>query len=133
VRIVVLVSIVALFVATGSAHAQQRGTQRSPQDPAGFTDTLVLVNKKLGQQQWAIVADLDTSTVTGNVFNLDGSDPQFLFCDIDNGDDFTDQEDFASNDLQLSCFAAPGCAATPCGNTWQSVGSRTIAGSFFLP
>lgn len=126
VIIALCASIIVAVLAVTPAHAQ-RSTQLSPDE------VTVLVNKRLGQQQWAIVVDLDAQTAIGNVFNLDGNNPQFIWCEI--LEPFVlDQEDFIGATVQLDCFAALGCAALPCdADAWQPAGTPSIPGSFFLP
>lgn len=129
VAVFAVAAIVSAFVAVPPAHAQ-RGVQLDP------NEELVLVNKRLGNQQWAITMNLNDQTVTGNVFNLDGSNPQFLFCDI-----FEPSIDFFPDDLLenpnvvIECFVAAGCEVLPCDDEerWVDVGERTIVSTFFLP
>ena len=114
------------------AHAQARAVQVTNDSNAQAYSVLVI--KQLGQQQWVVVANFDNEEVTGNVFNLDGSNPQFLRCDI--GEPFPSlQEDVVGVDVQISCWAAAACTAMPCGEdgAWTFVGERAIPGSFFLP
>jgi hypothetical protein len=126
---VVFAAMLAVALSFGSVHAQDRATQLAPDD------FQLLVNKRLGQQQWAIVVNLDDSTASGNVFNLDGGAPAFVWCEIIEPL-VSFQEDFVDATVELHCFVAGGCAALPCGadeNRWQDVGMRTIPGSFFTP
>jgi hypothetical protein len=122
---VVLAVIVASLIATPAVA--QRGVQLA------VDEATLLVNKRLGEQQWAIVVNFEAQTVEGNVFNLDGSDPQFVWCTLDSPFVFG-LEFFIGVTVELSCFAAEPCGPLPCGGAaWQSVGPRSIPGQFFLP
>ncbi len=132
VLIVVFSLAIIMLSSVSLAHAQARAVQVTNDDNAAAYSVLVI--KQLGQQQWVVVANFDNEEVTGNVFNLDGSNPQFLRCDI--GDPFpSDQSEVVGVDVQLSCWAAAACTAMPCGENaaWTFVGERAIPGSFFLP
>jgi len=131
VRALVLGSILVsiILIAANPAQAQSRGVQLTDDD------TSVLVVKQLGQQQWVVVADMDFSTVTGNVFSLDGSSPVFLRCDIIDPDIF-EQADFIGATVTIDCFLAGTCNALPCEDDlerWQPLGESQVVGSFFLP
>ena len=121
-------ALVTLAVVVAAPAHAQRATQLAPDD------VTVLVNKRLGQQQWAIVIDLELKTVIGNVFNLDGSDPVFLYCTLDSPS-VSHLNDFIDATVEITCSVAVGCTAIPeCGGaSWADAGTRSIPGSFFLP
>jgi len=119
--------VLIALAATRTAHAQ-RAVQLTPDGGA------LMINKQLGSSMWSIVVDFDARTVAGNVFNLDGSDPQFLFCDIlESG--IASPADFASfESVVLDCKGADGCGALPCSPAdWTEIGQVAVIASFFLP
>ena len=119
-----------LLVSVGSAHAKSP-VQIAPDD------NTILVNKKVGAEQWVLALNLFDLTLTGNVFDLGGKPPTFFFCDVSFPDDVSAPEDMAGQTLTLDCSSAHGCAALPCDpdTEWQALGgaSITLPGSFFLP
>ena len=117
----------AVLLAASPAHAQ-RAVQASP-DGANL-----LISKPLAGQQWSIVVNFDAQTVAGNVFNFDGSNPQFIYCTI--VDPFVaGPAGFSGIDtVTLECKAAGGCTGFPCTPAeWTDLGSVEVIGSFFLP
>ncbi len=99
------------------------------------TDTILLVNKQVGTEQWVISLDIDDETLTGNVFDLSGKPPTFFSCDVEfSPDEWSEVADIANETLTLTCNVAGGCAALPCTAEWQPLGTTpSIGGSFFLP
>lgn len=111
-----LLSVIAL----ASAGFAASGVQVSPNAKQ------TLVNKAVAGEQWAIVRDTDDGSVTGNVFNLDGSTPQFVWCNPT-----------ASSGDQLSyrCYGASACTALPCGTSddWTLISDVSLPATFFAP
>lgn len=81
----------------------------------------VLINKDVGDQRWSIMRDLGTSTVIGNIFELDGGDPQFLFCEQLNETD---------DSVQLRCASAASCSDTACPE-FEFIADVDLPKSFF--
>ena len=122
--------LVFLVVFTGTAFA------KSPvQIAPDTTDTIILVNKQVGTEQWVISLDLEDETLTGNVFDLSGKPPTFFSCTVDfSPDEWVEVADIATETLTLTCNVAGGCTALPCTTEWQPLGTTpSISGSFFLP
>ena len=121
----------AMLVLSAGTAAAKSPIQIAP-DPS---DTIILVNKQVGTEQWVISLDLDDQTLTGNVFDLSGKPPTFFSCFVSfDPDDPFEPEDLATETLTLDCRVAGGCAALPCEAEWQPLGTTpTIPGSFFLP
>ena len=117
----------AALLVTAPAHAQ-RAVQVSPDG------SNLLINKPFGGQEWSIVVNFDAQTVAGNVFNFDGSDPQFLYCNILE-QPITSPADFANlESVVLDCRAAEGCSSFPCSPaSWTELGQVAVIASFFLP
>lgn len=109
----------------GGGTSQGSGLQRTADGG------LVLVNKPLGAQQWAITQNGDGS-VTGNIFYTDGRDPEFLDCARLRDDGNTDP---AAVVITYNCALAPKCTSTQCPGTgdWMVLGEAQLVGSFFLP
>lgn len=102
----------------------------------------ILVNKQIGQgssaQQWVISLNVDFDTLTGNVFELNGSAPTFFSCDVTwDGDGVVDTiGDLKNQTATLDCMIASGCSALPCdaSTEWHALGAvPPVPGSFFLP
>ncbi len=84
-----------------------------------------LINKDVSDQRWAITLNGDDSTVTGNVFFPDGSDPAFLWCTREGQDDV---------DVILDCYGADRCAAGGCqAGDWTSLFEVRVPEAFFQP
>lgn len=123
-------------VASGSsapdAVAPERPTGRIAQQsnaPAGVQLTpdrkSTLINKDVSDQRWAITLNGDDSTVTGNVFFPDGSDPAFLWCTREGQDDV---------DVILDCYGADRCGAEGCqAGDWTSLFEVRVPEAFFQP
>ncbi|MFM7140611.1 MAG: hypothetical protein ACKO2K_01660 [Alphaproteobacteria bacterium] len=116
------------LLATGEASAQARasGTQMTP-DSRRY-----LINKDVGGERWAISYNLQDRTVTGNVFQADGSAPSFVWCTIAS---HVPAGDPAANQYLLDCWGAPQCEAAPCSDDdWKVIQQGIpIGGSFLLP
>ena len=121
----------AVLVASSATAFAKSPVQIAP-DPS---DTIILVNKQVGTEQWVISLDLDDETLTGNVFDLSGKPPTFFSCTVDfSPDNFTSVAEIAAETLTLTCNVAGGCNALPCEVEGQPLGTTpTIGGSFFLP
>ena len=126
-----LAAVIAfLLVSLGSAHA------KSPLEVTP-DDNTILVNKKVGAEQWVLALNLFDLTLTGNVFDLGGKPPTFFYCDVSSPDDLGVPADLAGQTLTLDCSSATGCGALPCDpkTEWHALGGEpiTLPGSFFLP
>ena len=132
-RIRVLVVLATLLASASVAHA------KSPVQLAPMTDnngdTVLMVNKTVGSEQWVLVLDADNGVLSGNVFDLSGKPPTFFFCDVNfDPDAWTVPAEIASETLTLTCQVAGGCTTLDCTSDWHSVGGGiTLPGSFFLP
>jgi hypothetical protein len=124
---VVVATLITLLVSPPAAHAQ-RAVQVAPDGED------LMVNKPLNGQQWSIVVHFDAQTVIGNVFNLNGSDPQFVHCDIVEPP-ITSPSDFTTIDtVVLDCRGATGCGAFPCSPAqWTELGQVSVIAAFFVP
>ena len=105
---------------TATGHAlggagRASGIQITPDDER------ILINKDVGDQRWSIKRDLGDLTVTGNIFEPGGGDPQFLFCE---------QLNETAEDLQLRCSSAASCSATECP-AFEFIADVTLPKSFF--
>ncbi len=93
-----------------------------------------MISKPVGNSRWVITYNLDDKTVTGNVFNTETDDVDFLWCRILT-DEMVHQPDPLETSYPLQCFMAAGCAEAPCSaSAWtELVGVQPLAGSFLLP
>ncbi|MFP6665000.1 MAG: S8 family serine peptidase [Deltaproteobacteria bacterium] len=90
-----------------------------------------LLSKDLGGERWAIVANADDGTVTGNVFLADGSDPAFVWCSRVGDDGATDPY---ARMITFSCHGANACGEGSCDAAeWNPIAEVELPGSFFLP
>lgn len=104
----VLIFTLALMAFAAEAAAQS--------DAALAPDgKFVMVQKNLGTQRWAIVREQQSKTVTGNVFNSDGS-AQFVWCQHRGGTSY-------------ECIGNDGCTQSPC--QWRPISTVQIPESFF--
>lgn len=116
-----------LFCAPHAAAAQERasGIQLTP-DSHGY-----LINKDVGDERWAIAFDLDSRTITGNVFYPDGRAPRFLWCEQVSA---APDADPAQSEITVACYAAAACDRAPCdSDAWTYVAQVPVSGSFLLP
>lgn len=131
------------LVAPRPAHAQ--GT------PRGATLSLdrlnFLVNKDVGDERWSMslnfvpvpTAEGGVTTrlesVTGNVFQPDGSPPSFVFCTTTPGSTGTLED--PTSEFRFSCQATSACTSTArdcAANAWVQVPEEiALPASFFLP
>jgi len=132
------------FVRPSTAHAQAGGAR-------GATLTLdqlnFLVTKDVGAERWSISYSLEPVvspeglvvnqllSVTGNVYQPDGSPPSFVYC-LEREDSTGTLQDPAS-EFRFSCSGASACAGTAseCAATGWTLISDDIPlqASFFLP
>lgn len=104
---------VALIAGNGSAWAQS-DLEVSPDGER------ILISKDVSGARWAITYEPTDGIVTGNVFPLDGSPPQFLWC--------REVGPLGAPMVELECHQAEGCT------NWQRLGSVVpIPRSFFDP
>jgi hypothetical protein len=124
--ILALLAALALLARDAQAQGSPAGTQMTP-DSRRY-----LISKDVGAERWAISFDLETRTVTGNVFKTDGSPPSFIFCQIKSE---TPAEDPAANAYLLDCYGADACASAPCSDdAWTLIAQDlAIGGDFLLP
>jgi hypothetical protein len=125
-----------LWIAALAALAAPAADAAAQGNPSGLQMTpdsrRYLVSKDVGPERWAISFDLETRTVTGNVFKTDGSPPSFIWCRITSE---TPAANPADNAYLLDCFGAGACEAAPCASdAWIPIGSGIpIGGDFLLP
>jgi subtilisin family serine protease len=101
--------------------ARQSGVQITPDG------SRTLISKDVAGQRWAIGREQSDGTVTGNVFQPSGGDPQFVYCTQLGIDP-------QSGAISLSCSGAGRCVAAPCtADQWTPIGDVTLPGSFFAP
>lgn len=82
----------------------------------------ILVSKEIGTERWAIVQDLSTGTLLGNVTGASGGATRFLWCETL----------AASNtELRFLCSGATDCEAPDCTRTWHLLPQVSVPISFF--
>lgn len=90
-----------------------------------------LISKDVGPERWAITLNADDSSVTGNVFKSDGTEPSFVWCEFlsDDGND-----DLYERELTFECSGADACPGPSCpAGQWTTLATVSLPGSFFLP
>ncbi len=121
-RVLFAAALALLVVAAAPdapAQDRQSGLQITPNGKR------ILISKDVGGQRWAITRNLNDGSVTGNVYDTGGGDPTFLFCS---------QSSATVEEVALSCYGAPRCAAAPCGGVdFQLIADVTLPQSFFAP
>jgi hypothetical protein len=112
-------------------------TEALSSDNKGVQATLdgrrILVSKDVGTDRWAIAANVDDNTLSGNVFRTAGSPPAFVWCE-QTGDDFN--PDIRKRVATYACFGSDACPAVPCdlGAQWVLINDNVqLQGAFFLP
>jgi len=106
-----------------------------------------LVNKDVGTERWSISLNFVPvqrpeggvvpllQSVTGNVFQPDGSPPSFIFC-TQRGDS-TGSLDDPSSEVRLSCQGTGACDSTArdcAASRWSTISDDVrLPASFFLP
>jgi len=112
------------------------------------TDRLnALVTKDVGAERWSISYSLEPTvgsdglvvdqflSVTGNVYQPDGSPPSFVYCK--QRPDSTGTLSDPSSEFRFSCSGASACAGTAsecAANGWTLISDDiTLQASFFLP
>jgi hypothetical protein len=106
--------------------AQERGTQLTP------PQDLVLVNKDVGDQRWAIALDLRTGTATGNVFRRNGGPTSFIWCSATKVELAADPKE---TNYTLDCWGADACPSPPCAiDSWSRIPESPVdlPGSFLF-
>lgn len=98
------------------------------QPPAGVQLTpdgkRTLINKQVGAERWAITVNSDDATVTGNVFQDDGSPPAFLWCE---------EQSRSGGTVGLRCLGSVRCPLGPCSaEDWQLLGEVSLPEEFFF-
>ncbi|HEY8517686.1 MAG TPA: S8 family serine peptidase [Candidatus Binatia bacterium] len=119
---------------TGGAAPGPGGTSGGSGRPSGLQITpdrrRTLISKDVGSERWAITLNPD-QTVTGNVFQANGAEPSFVWCER-TGDD--GNPDPARVIISFSCFGADRCQQQSCSpDEWTFIGDVELPGSFFLP
>jgi hypothetical protein len=125
------VDAIASRIEAAVKEAGTAGSRAAPLGGAGRASGIqitpdgerVLINKDVGDERWAITRNLDDLTVTGNVFQIEGGDPLFLFCE---------QQDQIEDDLEFECFGADRCTDSTCPE-FEFIAEVTLPESFFLP
>jgi hypothetical protein len=125
------VTLAVLLATVGSAHAKS-AVQVTPDE------SVILVNKTVGSQQWVLALNVDVDTLTGNVFDTGGGAATFFACDVTWSDSgvFADVSDLQGQTATFDCSVASGCSALPCDSSteWHALGAVSpLPGSFFLP
>jgi len=123
-----LLGAMAMVLALGAPALAKSPVRMTPDS------TVILVNKDVNGERWAIGLDLDRASVTGNVFTGD-KEEKFFWCGI--VDSTGDAADLATQTLTMHCFTADPCTDVASCLTgfqeWHSIGELQLPGSFFLP
>ena len=139
------------WIAPAQAVLPPRATTAGGATNRGATLSLdrlnFLVNKDVGAERWSISLNFvpvqsaeggvvpQLQSVTGNVFQPDGTPPSFIFC-TQRGDS-TGTLDDPSSEFRLSCQGTSACdsSARDCAATrWSTISDDVrLPSSFFLP
>ena len=121
-RLVVVVGL--LLAVPGWAHARA-GVQTCPDGQR------VLVSKDVGAERWAIMYDMGTHDVMGNVFFTSGEPPAFVWCERTATDGNPNVRNMM---MTFACYGADACATEPCDQRdWHFISDVTLPGDFFMP
>ncbi len=125
-RILAFLSLLPLGLALApSAWGQPSGRQTTPDGRH------VLVNRAESGLQWAISYSPLPGTITGNVFDPAGGDPNYIWCDRVGDDGVLDP---AAIEISWQCEGADACTQSPCdASGWTGLGTVPLGGFFFLP
>lgn len=105
--------------------AQPSGRQTTPDSKQ------VLVNRAQGGLQWAISYTPGDGTITGNVFDPAGGEPQFIWCERMGDDGSLDPREVM---IDWRCEGSFSCTQSPClATNWNELATVPLPGSFFLP
>lgn len=122
---------VALLGACLSLGVAQRGFAAEAGTRSTPDGHQVLISKDVGGERWAMNLDLNSGTLTGNVFFPDGSPPKFVWCERTGTDGSLDP---VSGEIRYRCKGGETCAQAPCADSgWSDLGEVSLPGSFFLP
>jgi hypothetical protein len=107
----------------------------SPAAPTGVQWTpdskLLLVNKDVGAERWAITLVLADYSASGNIFFTDGRAPAFVWCE-NTGQTF--DASAGELDLQYRCFGADAGFGGFASSDWTPIGDDVVLPlSFFIP
>ncbi|MBM4267705.1 MAG: hypothetical protein FJ144_14020 [Deltaproteobacteria bacterium] len=122
-----LASALVLVLSSGTdVRAQNAGVQLTPDSRT------YLISKDFGVERWSISVNLDDRTITGNVFETDGSPPSFIWCEITS---ILPSADPAQTQYTFDCLGSDACSEEPCTTSdWRPIGSGLVAdGDFILP
>mgnify|MGYP000855451849 CR=1 FL=1 len=72
----------------------------------------LLVSRDIGGLRWTILQDLETGAVTGNVYDLGGGEPRFVWCAIGA---------VPEPNISFSCSGATSCETEDCSQDWQAL------------
>lgn len=116
---------VLVAVLPGLAWPQPSGRQTTPDGRH------VLVNRAEAGLQWAISYSPNEGTITGNVFDPNGGDPSYIWCERLRDDGVMDPAAVA---IDWRCEGADPCTMSPCdASGWSDLGVVPLGGFFFLP
>lgn len=120
-----LALLLALGLTTRAGIAAEAGTRTTPDGHQ------VLISKDVGGERWAMNLDLNSGTLTGNVFFPDGSPPKFVWCERTGTDGTFDP---LAGEVRYRCRGGDVCGGVPCTDAaWSDLGEVSLPGSFFLP
>ncbi|MEW6269349.1 MAG: hypothetical protein AB1689_08655 [Thermodesulfobacteriota bacterium] len=132
------------FVRPRAAFAQAGGDRGATLTPDRLN---FLVTKDVGDERWSISFSYAPTlseqglvvnqvlSVTGNVYQPDGSPPSFVYCLINDGSGGTLED--PSSEFSFTCSGTDACettAAECAANAWNQISSDIpLQASFFLP
>ncbi len=113
-----LAALAALLLCAPTARAKS-GVQLTPDGKR------TLISKDVGTERWAITLNADDSSVTGNVFQSGGGEPQFVWCE---------ETGRGGGTVSLRCSGASRCPLDPCGpEDWGIIADVELPETFLLP
>lgn len=96
----------------------QKGHRRTP-------DGRTLINRRVGNEQWAITYTPFRQVVTGNVFSGADSPPQFVWCS---------EVQVGPRNATMNCRGAGACSAASCTEAdWTDLGRVTVPRTVLIP
>lgn len=124
-RFATVAALTLSLAAPVASQAAPTGVQWTPDSK------LILVNKDVGAERWAITLVLADYSASGNIFFTDGRAPAFVWCE---NTDQTFDSSAGELNLRYRCFGADAGLGGFASSDWTPIGDNVVLPlSFFIP